>query len=548
MSWEANKQTNKGEVMSEYVAKETVEQVLEYPFADLSSRGIRKEIAIKLGIRMSVSQEDGRTPTAHYFPYYNQQDKVVAFKKRDLTKAKEEKFHFTAVGKLTVDCKFFGQSYADAHKRRKSNLILTEGEYDCAAYLQAAIDSVANTQHQGLEPFVVSIGLGTANAVDNCLHNKGFIDRFDKLTLLFDNDKATAAEKRKGVMKGQDATIAVATSLMKDNIYTTNIPEDYKDPNDMLLAGKGRELVAIGAFDAVKFVGEKIVEARSVTFDELLEARREGVYVNTFPKLMDKIHGFRGSELVVLCAPSNVGKSFVCAEFAYSFINNGEPVGFMMLEETNKETLQRVISRKLEVNYNVFKDKPMSVATKEQIQDAYSWATEEKNIYMLDHFGSIPIDELMNKIRTFVFIHKCRFIILDHLSIVISGSKVADERKELDTVMTELATFCAANDVCIIAVSHINRSNASDFKPPKGKENEPFWVGVTKESMRGSSSLEQLSWIVLGLEPQILPDKSRGNVRLTVLKNRPFGYLGVADEFNMDQTTGLLKTVVSDGF
>ena len=66
---------------------------------------------------------------------------------------------------------------------------------------------------------------------------------------------------------------------------------------------------------------------------------------------------------------------------------------------------------------------------------------------------------------------------------------------------------------------------------------------MTKESMRGSAALEQLSWIVLGLEPQIMPDRSRGNVRLVVLKNRPWSYLGVADEFNMNERTGLLECV-----
>ena len=52
-----------------------------------------------------------------------------------------------------------------------------------------------------------------------------------------------------------------------------------------------------------------------------------------------------------------------------------------------------------------------------------------------------------------------------------------------------------------------------------------------------SASLEQLSWTILGLEPEILPDRSRGNVRLTVLKNRTWGFLGEADEFSIDQNT-----------
>ena len=55
--------------------------------------------------------------------------------------------------------------------------------------------------------------------------------------------------------------------------------------------------------------------------------------------------------------------------------------------------------------------------------------------------------------------------------------------------------------------------------------------------MRGSAALEQLSWIILGLEPQIMPDRSRGLVRLTCLKNRPWSSLGAADEFCVDEDT-----------
>lgn len=545
MSWKAKQNTNKGEMVNlkSYVNKETLEDVQKYPIADLTARGIRKEIAEKFGVRMSLDTKDGVTPTAHYFPYYNQQGELTGYKKRDLTLPKDADYHFTVVGRVSVDSKMFGQQYTENISRKKNNIVIVEGEYDCLAYFQCAVDQVKGTQYAHLEPFVVSISLGTPNAVDCVLHNKGFIDQFVQITLLFDNDRATEAEKRKKIKRGHEATVDVAISLMQDNVFVASLPNGIKDPCDMLKAGRGKELVAAAAFDAKKFVGEKIVTAKSISFNELIEDRQEGVYVSTFPDLMLKIHGFRTKELVLLTAPSNVGKSFVCAEFAYGFLEAGETVGFMMLEEEGKETVQRMLARRLKVNFNTFKDKPLSVATEAQIKEAHDWLTNDRNCYLLDHFGSIPIDELMNKIKSFVFIHKCRYIILDHLSIVISGSKVADERKELDMVMTELATFCAANDVCIIAVSHINRTNAGEFKPPKGKELEPFWVSVTKESMRGSSALEQLSWIILGLEPQIMPDKSRGNVRLTVLKNRPWGYLGISDEFNMDEKTGLLQCV-----
>ena len=279
------------------------------------------------------------------------------------------------------------------------------------------------------------------------------------------------------------------------------------------------------------------MKAGDFDLDFLLEPRPEGVYVNSFPKLMEKLHGFRTRELVLLTSPSGVGKSTVCSIFASAFMENNHKLGMIYLEETNKETIQRLIASKLKVNYLTFKNNPLLVASREDIEKAYKEIVNNDQLVMLGHFGSLPISELMAKIKHMQLVEGCDYIMLDHLSLVISGSAVKDERKELDMVMTELAAFCAANDVCIIAVSHINRSAAEQFKPPKTKENEepkPYWVQVTKEMMRGSAALEQLSFIILGLEPEIMPDRSRGRVRLTVLKNRPWSYLGVADTFKID--------------
>ena len=92
-------------------------------------------------------------------------------------------------------------------------------------------------------------------------------------------------------------------------------------------------------------------------------------------------------------------------------------------------------------------------------------------------------------------------------------------------------------DVHLYVVCHINRTDSHQFLPPKGKEGEPFWVNVRKESARGSASLEQLSWNIILLEPEILPDFSRGRVRFKVGKTRFGDSLGVADVFTLDPDT-----------
>lgn len=551
--WKAG---NKGGVsMDEFKdskVKETVEEILEYPIKGYKPRNIFKVTMEKFGVRCAVSEEDGVTPIAFYFPSYNQKGKITGFKKQDLTKPKDEKGHWTTIGSVTISNKLFGQEVAEKVQRKRNNLVITEGEWDCLSVYQSCVEDVKGTKFEGLEPFVVSIPMGTANAVESTMQNENFVRSYDALTIFFDDDHATPSEKKKGIMKGHEARDAVANAFIGSGVSLMTILADgeFKDASDYMQADKSKELAQLVQFGRRVFSAEKIVRACDISFEELIEPRPEGVYVHCFPKLMEKIHGFRLRELVLLTSPSGVGKSTVTSFFADAFIQQtDDKVAMIYLEETNKETLQRMVASKLKVNYLKFKDKPLECGvTEEEIKAAYDEIANNDRLIMLGHFGSLPVSELMSKIKHMHFVEGCKYILLDHLSMIVSGSKVEDERKELDIVMTELAAFCAANDVCIIAVSHINRSAAELFKPPKGKEDEPFWVRVTKEMMRGSAALEQLSFIILGLEPQILADRSRGKVRLTVLKNRPWSYLGVADEFTVDENTWEVITSEDDEY
>ena len=533
--------------------KEKLEDVMKYPFVKAKDRGIRKEICEKFGIRAALSQADGETVEAYYFPSFNQKGKIVGYSKQDITKSKEEKGHWTAIGSVTIGNKLFGQTVAEAINRKRTNVVITEGQWDAVSVYQALVDNVKGTKYEGLEPFVVSIPLGTANAVEALLHNEAYIPSHDALTIFFDDDYCTPKETKQGIVKGHEAREAVANAFVGSGLALMTVsPDDgFKDASDYMQAGKVTELAKLVQFGKRVYSAEKIVKANEVSLEELLEPRPEGVYVNAFPELMNKIHGFRTRELTLLTSPSNTGKSTVLSLFANAFVDAGHKIGMIYLEETNKETMQRLVASKLKVNYLKFKDKPLELASIEEITKAYDEIVNNDMLVMLSHFGSLPVSELMSKIKHMHLVEGCKYILLDHLSMVISGLETDNERKQLDIVMTELAAFCAANEVCVIAVSHINRTNANQFVAPKGKEAEPYWVQVTKESMRGSSSLEQLSFIILGLEPQIMPDRSRGNVRLTVLKNRPWGYLGVADEFKIDEETWeviLAQDEAPDGF
>lgn len=540
MSYE--RKVKKGETVDTFEPKETLEEVNSLKSFDVPERNIRKETLERFGVKVGISEVDGKTLVAVYFPSFNQKGKVVGYTKQDLTKNKEEKGHWSCIGSVSISNKLFGQNVSESQNRKRNNLVITEGQWDCLSVYQALVDNVRGTKYDGLEPLVVSIPMGTANAVEAILHNENYVLSHDALTIFFDDDYCTPAEQQKKIMKGHEAREAVANALVGAGISLFTVTQDdgLKDASDYMQAGRSEELAKLVQFGRRPYSSEKIVKAGDLSLEFLLEPRPEGIYVNSFPKLMEKIHGFRTRELVLLTSPSGVGKSTVTSIFASAFMEANEKLGMIYLEETNKETMQRLIASKLKVNYLEFKNNPLAVASREAIEKARQEIVDNDQLVMLGHFGSLPVSELIAKIKHMHLVEGCKFIILDHLSLVISGSQVKDERKELDIVMTELAAFCAANDVCIIAVAHINRSAADQFKAPKVKEGEepkPYWVQVTKEMMRGSAALEQLSFIILGLEPEIMPDRSRGRVRLTSLKNRPWSYLGVADTFTIDEET-----------
>ena len=157
--------------MQKTAPKETVKEVLEYSFVDAKDRGIRKETCERFGIRAALSEKDGKTVEAYYFPSYNQKGTITGFMKQDITKGKEEDGHWLAVGSVSISNKLLGQDVAESINRKRQNLVVTEGGWDMLSTFQALVDNVKGTKYEGMEPQVVSIPLGTKNAVEAILHN-----------------------------------------------------------------------------------------------------------------------------------------------------------------------------------------------------------------------------------------------------------------------------------------------------------------------------------------------------------------------------------------
>ena len=151
---------------------------------------------------------------------------------------------------------------------------------------------------------------------------------------------------------------------------------------------------------------------------------------------------------------------------------------------------------------------------------------------MYDSFGSVAVDNIINKIRYLAKGLECSWIILDHISILISGLDIVDERKAIDVCMTRLRTLVEETGIGLLLVSHLRR--------PEGNKGFEDGLQVSLNSLRGSHSIGQLSDMVIGLErDQQGEEKNKTTVR--VVKNRFTGETGAACSLKWVNETGRLQ-------
>jgi hypothetical protein len=516
---------NKADKVQVCMTKETVEEIQAYPIRAIPERGIAKETCEHFGVRVALSEKDGKTIEAIYFPYTKKGD-VVGYKKKDLTKDKKDKFHFTHVGTVSADCEFFGQTAAPTGGKKS---FCFEGEMDTLAAYQ-----VLKAKYPSGTPATIGIG-GTSWAGKQVGANLKFLGNFQENVFAFDQDAATEEERKKGVKKGKEATQDVA--MLLPSILVAEFSE--KDANDMLMEGKEDELYWALVSKANQFVPEEIKLGGDISLDELLQPLEEGIYVDCFPKLMDMIKGFREAELTVFLAPTGAGKTTVTKELGYSLIKQGKKVGNIFLEEDVKKSQQSYIALDNNILLPEFRRDP-SILSKEAAEKTYNEIIANGRTVWLSHFGSIANKNLMDKLH-YMAAQGCEYIILDHLSMVISGQAAENERKLIDMLLTELAAFVTKTRVHVIAVAHIKRK---DFQPKKNKEGEieyPYWIPVNKEDARGSGGFEQMAFQVITIEPEIIDEAgTRGRIRLRVQKSREWGEQGITDIVIMDRKTGRL--------
>ncbi len=403
----------------------------------------------------------------------------------------------------TKDLQLFGQWCWRVGGRK---VIVTEGEIDCMSI----------SQLQGNKWPVVSLPNGASSGAKYVRANLEWLESFDEVVFALDMDEP-----------GQAAARECAALITPGKARIARLP--MKDANDCLVAGRGKELID-SLWGAVPYRPDGI-RAGGDLWEEVRNPPSAGFAI-PYSELNAKIGGLRLGELCLFTAGSGVGKSTLVNEIAYHLkMVHHLPLGVLALEESPARNARRYLSIYLNTPLHI--PEAARVVPEADLKAAFD-AVMAHDWWIYDHFGSSDIDTLLSKLRYMAVGLGCKVLVLDHISIIVSGldeEEGESERKVIDKLMTRLRSLIEETGILVLAVVHLKR-------PDKGKSyNEGRSVSLT--DLRGSGSLEQLSDVVVSLERNQQGDEPDVAL-IRVLKNRPLGITGEAGSVHYVRETGRL--------
>ena len=480
---------------------------IEGSFEALTDRGISLSTAKKFNVKV-VKNIEGEI-IKHFYPYSIAAE-VTSYKVREVGK------HFSWRGS-SQGTGLFGQSvFKDSGKY----ITLVEGECDA----MAAYDLL------GSKWPVVSIKSGAAGAARDVKHSIEFLEGYDNIVINFDNDKA-----------GRDAAKKVARLLTPGKAKILTLPDDFKDPNEMLKAGRKQSY--IDAWWSAKLYTPSGVLNISEQKDNFNNREQRESVPYPWDGLNSKLYGLRRGELVTLTGGTGLGKSSVTREIEHWLITHTQDnVGIIALEEDWRRTVDGILS--IEANARLYIDQVRENFDEEQLNDIFDRIYSGKNkdrVWIHSHFGITDIEEIFSKLRFLIIGCECKWVVVDHLHMLVSAMAEGDERRAIDNIMTKLRSIVEETGAGLILVSHLRRVEGN-----RGHENG---ISVSLSHLRGSQSIAQLSDCVIALERNQQSDdpKEANTTHVRVLKSRYTGDVGVATHLVYDKDTGRLsETFITD--
>jgi len=316
------------------------------------------------------------------------------------------------------------------------------------------------------------------------------------------------------------------------------MPEGFKDAND-LLRKNGHGLFVSSWWNAKTYTPSGVMNITE-NKDKFHNRSKKEAIPYPWEGLNKKLEGLRQGELVTLAGGTGLGKTSVTRELEHWLIKNSKDnIGIIALEEDWTRTVDGILS--IEANDRLHIDRIREGYSQEELSilfdDLFVDNNNRDRVWIHAHFGSNDIDEIFSKLRYMIIGCECKWIIIDHLHMMVSATLEGDERRSIDAIMTRLRSLAEETGAGLILVSHLRRIDGN-----KGHERG---AETDISHLRGSHSIGQISDSIITLERNQQADDpiEAATTRVRVLKSRYTGDVGVATHLLYDKDTGRLSEV-----
>jgi len=483
-----------------------VEEVLSFKTQPVRSRKLLRGPLKFFGVRVSMSEKDGKTPTAMYFPiekkgvttgYY-----VKTFGKNRAT---------WSIGDVKKGEPF---GWKEARKTGAYRLIITEGKEDAVAVKQIF-------ERHGTEeymPAIIALPNGT-NSVNSSLGpiadeiNAGF----KEVVLLMDPDKA-----------GKKA-LAECMQLIPGGL-TATLPEH--DANECVVKGSTKAAYKAMSFNGRKPKNTSIIVADAALHESAREPTPYGELTWPFQGLNRLLRNIRLGETIYIGAAVKMGKSELLNAIAAHIIKyHRVPVFMAKPEEENKKTYKLMCNKMVGA---VFHDPDVKFSYKKYDKAGKMLAGKLMMVNLYQHMGW----ETLRKDIIQAASLGAKAIFIDPVTNLTNGMSASDANTKLQEIAQDLAAMAKDLNVVVFIFCHLKANDGNISKESRAKKyklgetirlgNCPHEFGgdISSSQFAGSRAMMRSANLMIALEGNKDPDlpKQYKNMRwLTILEDREFG-------------------------
>lgn len=499
--------------------EKTEEEVIEemawietFPQPTVKDKRIHATALKHFGVRVGVSEQDGVTPRALFYPYTDGSNEVIGWKCKIFPEKK-----IWSIGRMkNVD--FFGWQQALDTGAKK--LFITEGEDD-AMSVWWTLQRYSGENYKNFSA-VVSLPNGVSNATELITERWDVLkENFDEVIACFDTDNAGKREVER-----------VCAAI--PGIFSVTTPS--KDANQCLLDGRSKALYN-ALFKAGRPKNTRVLDVADVK-EAILTPPKWGELSWPWPKLDDKLRGIRYGETIYIGAGVKMGKSEIVNALGAHFVKNHQ-VNILMAkpEEANALTGKKLAGK---WNGKIYHDPKIDVNMHELADTVDKMAGKVKLLDLYQHLGW---ETLRDDIREVVVNNGVKAVFIDPITNLTDGLSAADANTKLREITAEASAMASDLDIVVFLFCHLK---AHENHLPMDRRDKYYgqqrFIGlgncahemggtIYSNQFAGSRAMMQKCDLMIGLEgnhdPE-LPDPNWANIKhLKILENRAFGDRGV---------------------